>query len=172
MELVRLPADESAVRRYMEDLWIPYNRELEEMVDHFSFVDDDDLIEAERTYWLDRLESESFEGWIAVDGPQRAGNLTDIDGEFAGFITTDVEECPDCFDYADRLAICDLYVREPYRGTGLADRLVDRARERAREQGCSEFRLEVNVENDRALAFYERLGFETFRYNMVASVEE
>ena len=59
---------------------------------------------------------------------------------------------------------------ERYRGTGLAREIVDRARTRARESGCTEMKLEVDVDNDRALAFYEKVGFETVRYTMCFSV--
>jgi ribosomal protein S18 acetylase RimI-like enzyme len=75
------------------------------------------------------------------------------------------------FDRPDRLVIGDVYVLERYRGTGLARELVDRAGRRARESGCAEVRLEADVDNDRALAFYEKLGFETVRYTMSVSVE-
>jgi len=33
MELRRLPANEPAVRRYVEELWLPYHRDLEATVD-------------------------------------------------------------------------------------------------------------------------------------------
>lgn len=171
MDVLRLPADEAAVRRYLEDLWIPYNRELESIVDSFALADDVDVVAEELEWQLDRLESESHRAWVAVDGPHDAGNLADIGGDLAGFIATDVDECPSTFDRPDRLVVCDVYVREPFRGTGLARELVDRARTRARESGCAEFELEVDVPNERAVAFYEKLGFETSRYTMVASVE-
>jgi ribosomal protein S18 acetylase RimI-like enzyme len=42
----------------------------------------------------------------------------------------------------------------------------------AHRAGCEEFSLDPHVENDRALAFYDKLGFETTQYHMVASVED
>jgi ribosomal protein S18 acetylase RimI-like enzyme len=60
---------------------------------------------------------------------------------------------------------------QPYRGSGLAERLVDRASARARECGCGEVTLEVDVDNDRARAFYRKLGFETYRLVQSLPVE-
>ena len=85
-------------------------------------------------------------------------------------MTTDIDESPSVFARLDRLVIGDIYVLERYRGTGLARELVDRARTRARESGCTELKLKVDVDNDRALAFYENMGFETVRYTMALSV--
>lgn len=171
MELVRLPAEEAAVRRWAEDLWLPYHRELERTVAAHHLAEDVDLVAAEIPFRLDLLDSEDYRAWVAVDPGVDEGSLADTDGVFAGFITTSVEECPAVFDRPDRLQIGDVYVREAYRGYGLADRLVDRARERARACGCPEFTLEVDVGNERALAFYERLGFEPRQYTMVAAVD-
>lgn len=171
MDILRLPADETAVRRYIEDLWIPYNRDLEAIVDSFALADDVDLVTEELEYRLDRHETESYRAWIAVDGSYDECNLADGDGDFAGFITTDIDESSSVFDRPNRLVICDIYVREPYRGTGLAHELVDRARTRARESGCADLKLEVDVDNERAIAFYEKLDFEPSRYTMVASAE-
>ncbi|EMA36321.1 GNAT family N-acetyltransferase [Halobiforma nitratireducens] len=52
----------------------------------------------------------------------------------------------------------------------LSEELIERAGSRAHETGCDESELEVNVENDRALAFYEKLGFEPSRHTMIATV--
>ena len=56
----------------------------------------------------------------------------------------------------------ELYVRPEYRGTGLADDLMDAAVELAEEQDLPLDRLVLDVdrENDRAQAFYDRHGFE------------
>jgi len=172
MEILRLPADEAAVRRYMEDLWIPYMRDLEAIVDSFALADDVDLMAEELGFQLNRLEDDDCRGWVAVDGSDEEGNLADSDGDFVGFIITKIDEAPDSFARPGQLIISELYVHEPYRGTGLARELVDRARTRAREMGCGELKLDVDVDNERAIAFYEKLDFEPSRYTMVASVEE
>ncbi|GAB7117753.1 hypothetical protein JCM9743_02140 [Natrinema sp. JCM 9743] len=70
------------------------------------------------------------------------------------------------------MRIGDLYVRDPHRGTSLARELVGRAAERARVAGCTELVLDVDVDNDRAVAFYEKLGFETARRRLTLSVTD
>jgi len=47
-----------------------------------------------------------------------------------------------------------------------------RAAQRAREGGYPELTLDVDVENERALAFYEKLGFEPYRHKMAVPVSE
>lgn len=177
MQLHRLPADEAAVRRYVEELWLPYHRELEATVDDHTLADDVDLVAEETAFRLDLLESDSHRTWVGVDGISEEDSecdvdLADGDGELVGFVTTDLDESPTVFDYPDRLIVGDIFVREPYRGTGVARTLIDRAVERAREAGCPELTLEVDVDNERAVAFYEKLGFEPHRCQMTAAVDD
>ncbi|MEF8790569.1 MAG: GNAT family N-acetyltransferase [Haloarculaceae archaeon] len=176
MELHPLPADRAAVRRYVEELWLPYHRDLEAVVDRHALATDVDLVVEEVEFRLDRLESAGYRAWVAVDRPtDTSGRDLDIatsDDDLVGFVTTDVDEAPTVFDRPDRLVVGDIYVGEPYRGTGLARRLIDRAAERAREAGCSEVVLDVDVDNERAIGFYEGVGFETDRYRMSVAVDE
>lgn len=170
MEIRRLPGEERAVRRYIKDLGLPYKRELEEIVDRFSLADDVDIVAEELEHRLGRHDTESYRAWVAIETGDDEDDLADTDGAFVGFVSTDIDEAPAVFDRPDRLVICDIYVKDRYRGTGLARELVERARIRARECGCAELTLDVDVENDRALAFYEKLGFEPSRHTMIADV--
>lgn len=171
MELHRLPPEREAVKRYTEQLWLPYHRDLEATVDAHTLADDLDL-EAELEFRLDKLESEQYRLWIAVDGAAGTSerSLADVDGQFAGFIATNVDEAPSVFDRPDRLVVGDLFVHEQYRGTGLARQLLDRAVERARAADCETLVLEVDVDNERARRFYEQYGFETYRLILTAPV--
>lgn len=62
----------------------------------------------------------------------------------------------------DAAVVNELWVAEPLRGTGLADDLLERALDHARAQDLPLDRvlLDVDAENERARAFYERCGFE------------
>lgn len=171
MELRRLPADRDAVRRYVEQLWLPYHRELETTVEAHALAEGVDLVATEVGFRLDWLDDDNRRAWVAVDGA-RDPDVAAGDGTLAGFVATDVDESPPVFDRPDRIVVCDIYVREPHRGTGLARRLMDRAAERAREAGCGELVLDADVDNAGAIAFYENCGFETRRRRMVASAEE
>ncbi|WP_435128647.1 GNAT family N-acetyltransferase [Halobaculum sp. D14] len=170
MDIRRLPGDEPAIRRFIEALWLPYKRELEATVDEFALDSDADVVAEELDHRPDRHDSDQFEAWVAVDDAPDRADPADSQADPVGFITTDVDEAPTVFDRPDRLLICDIYVDESRRGTGLADELVEQATARARERGCAELTLDVDVDNDRARAFYERLGFETVRHTMVADV--
>jgi ribosomal protein S18 acetylase RimI-like enzyme len=177
MEIRLLPADEAAVRRYVEELWLPYHRELEATVDAHQLADGIDLVAEEVEFRLDRLEAEGYRAWVAVDEDPAGvthdgGDIADDKGELAGFVTTEIDEPPTVFDRSNRLFIGDIYVRESYRGDGLARDLVDRAAERARMMDCSELALDVDVDNERAIAFYEKLGFESYRRQLTVPVDE
>ncbi len=170
VDLVSLPAEDAAVRRFLADLWLPYSRALESVVEEFALAEGVDHVEEEMSFYMDKLESESYRGWVAVEAYDGAP-VAETDGDLVGFVLTDIEASPVPFDQPDRLVVCDLYVAEPYRGTGLADRLFDRVERRARERGCGEFRLEVDADNERAMAFYEKRGFSIARHELRASVE-
>jgi len=169
MEIQRLPTDEAAVRRYAEDLWVPFNRDLEATVDAHALAEDTDLV-AEQVPWaLDKLETTDYRIEVAVD--PEADDGSGFEGTPAGFIATNLDPCPSVFDRPDRVIVSDIYVREPYRGTGLARELVECAEERARTEGCPELVLDVDVDNERALGFYRKMGFEPLRHRMTVTVE-
>jgi ribosomal protein S18 acetylase RimI-like enzyme len=62
------------------------------------------------------------------------------------------------------LYINTLWVGEPYRGTGLADDLIECAWLTATDKGLAKLSLHVWVENVRAVRFYRRHGFEVCRH--------
>ncbi len=53
----------------------------------------------------------------------------------------------------------DLYVQEHARRDGLGHALVEAAVARARERGCRRIELDVNEDNEAALALYRACGF-------------
>lgn len=166
MELHALPANEAAVRRYTEELWIPYHRDLEAVVESHALADGVDLV-AEQVPWaLEKLESTDYRILVAVDSTAADEGDDFADADLLGFIATDLDSCPSVFDRPNRVVVCDIYVREPHRGTGLARDLIERARKRAREEDCAELVLSVDTDNERALGFYRKLGFEPFRHRM------
>lgn len=171
MDIRRLPADEAVVRRFLTELWIPFNRELEAIVDGFALAEDVDVVAEELDFRLDRLETNGTRTWVAVDGPRDGANLAECSSAFVGYVAVERDEAPSTFERPDRLRLCDIYVRDPYRGTAVARELVGRATSWGRENGCAELTLDVDVGNDRATAFYEKLGFEPSSRTLVADVE-
>lgn len=179
MEIRPLPAESDAVRRYAEDLWLPYHRDLQAVVDRHALESDDevDVVAEEAEFRLDLLESDTHEIWVAVDWNDGAArdsdaDFADLDATLAGYVTTDIDESPTVFDNPARLVVGDIYVKEPFRGTKLARELMEYAAERARAADIPQLRLDVDVDNERARAFYERLGFETYRHQMLLDADE
>jgi ribosomal protein S18 acetylase RimI-like enzyme len=54
----------------------------------------------------------------------------------------------------------DVIVRREHRGSGLGRRLVEQVLDWAREQGMTRITLLADQDNQAALDFYRRLGFE------------
>jgi len=160
------------MRRFVDELWLPYQRDLEATVEARVLADDVDAEEIVdfRTDYFDDPEKRT---WVALDDlDDPTGSLADADATFAGFLSTSLRTPPQKYDSADRLSLGNFYVTPEYRGTGLADDLVAKALQHAREDGAEEFTLDVAVDNDRALAYYEQLGFEVARYRMRVPVDE
>jgi len=80
-----------------------------------------------------------------------------VDGEAVGYVAVTV-----CFslEFAGRYALIDeLYVREAHRGRGIGARAMEVVAEACHALDVSALRLEVDVENTRAMDLYRRLGF-------------
>ncbi len=102
--------------------------------------------------WVDRCVSEE----------QRAVQVTapdDADASLAGYVFV----LPESLTYIwDAAVVNEVFVREPHRGTGVADDLLEAALTVARAQDPPLDRvvLDVDPDNERARAFYDRWGFE------------
>ncbi|WP_439027212.1 GNAT family N-acetyltransferase [Haloarchaeobius sp. DT45] len=110
---------------------------------------DDDYRDA----WLD---------WVArcvADDERCVTVAVDEEDELAGYVFV----LPSRFAFIwDAAVLNEIYVRPEYRGTGVADDLMAAAVDLARDQDLPLERLVLDVdrENDRAKAFYDRYGFE------------
>ncbi|AGN02512.1 GCN5-like N-acetyltransferase [Salinarchaeum sp. Harcht-Bsk1] len=171
MELLPLPTDAAAVELFVEDCWLPYHRELERVVDAHSLDESVDLVAKEVAFRREWLREPDRGLWIAVEGtPEDPDAIAEESADLAGFVAIERQTASPVFDRPDRVVVDDLYVRERHRGTGLARELVDLGVAEADAHDCDEVTLEVDVDNDRAIAFYEKLGFEPYRQTMVLSV--
>jgi ribosomal protein S18 acetylase RimI-like enzyme len=160
------------MRRFVEECWTPFWEDLGSAVgeDHLSpDLDHDTLVED----LLDSYDVPDRRCWIAIDDPaDPTAPLHEVEGTFAGWLNAGLEPTDRFRDPPERLFVGNIYAKPQYRGAGLADRLVARALQYAREEGCSELSLGVEVDNDRALAYYEKLGFEPLRQGLSVSVDE
>lgn len=149
------------------DCWLDFASEMAEL-DPYNELADGDLRAAQDEYRREALADEDQRILVAV-----AGDAIDATGDagLAGYITAERKESPPVFARGARLNVGELFVREPHRGRGLADRLLDRAVAWGRERGCERVSLSVNVDNERARAFYERHGFEPRRLKLDRALE-
>jgi len=102
--------------------------------------------------------------WLAwvercVADDERCLTLAAVDGEPVGYVFVLPERLAFVWDAA---VVNELYVAPAHRGTGVADALVEAAVDLAADQALPLDRLllDVDPENERACAFYERHGFE------------
>lgn len=105
-----------------------------------------------RADWFDWVER-------CVDSDPRCVTVAVDDGEVVGYAFVLPESHRFIWDSA---VLNEIFVARGHRGTGVADDLMDAAVEFARGQDLPLDRLVLDVdrENDRAQAFYERHGFD------------
>jgi len=110
---------------------------------------------------LDREYREQWFEWVerCVDADPRCVTVAVDEGEVVGYVFVLPESHRFIWDAA---VLNEIFVAADHRGTGVADDLMDAAVSLAREQDLPLDRLVLDVdrENDRAGAFYERHGFE------------
>jgi GNAT superfamily N-acetyltransferase len=91
--------------------------------------------------------------------PAAATFLAWVNGEPSGTATGKIDNPDDEFAFPGAWQLVGMWVDPVVRGTGVADVLVDRVATHARDQGAATLVLWVTETNDRARAFYHRLGF-------------
>lgn len=149
-----LREDEAEVERLVEELWLPFAREMAEVDDYNELVGEGIAREHVLSYRYEQLADEDSRIWVA----EREVWL--------GYVRASVSAPPPVFDRGPTLRVGELYVAPEARGEGVADALLDRAADWGEEQECERIGLSVNAENDRARSFYERQGFETRRLKL------
>ncbi|WP_227374261.1 GNAT family N-acetyltransferase [Haladaptatus halobius] len=104
---------------------------------------------------------EEYGEWVerCVTHDERCVTVADAGDGLAGYVFV----LPDDFAFVwDAAVLNEIFVHPDHRGTGVADELMDAAVDLARDQNLPLDRLVLDVdrENDRARAFYDRHGFE------------
>ncbi|GAD51562.1 hypothetical protein MBEHAL_0322 [Halarchaeum acidiphilum MH1-52-1] len=110
---------------------------------------------------LDADYRERYLAWVerCVEEEPRTVQVAEADGGLAGYVFV----LPESLAYVwDAAVLNEIYVADERRGTGVADDLMDAALDVARGQDLPLDRvvLDVDPDNGRAAAFYERRGFE------------
>lgn len=119
---------------------------------------DDDYRERYLSWVADCLEENPRSVTVAVPAESEDTDQ-DVADELAGYVFVLPSSLAMIWDAA---VLNEIYVRPEFRGTGVADDLMTAAIEIAREQDLplSRIVLDVDRENERARAFYDRHGFD------------
>ncbi len=110
---------------------------------------------------LDGTYRDEYLDWVRRCTEERASTVQVA--ERADTLVGYVFVLPSSLSYIwDGAVLNELFVRESHRGTGVGDDLLDAALAVARDQPLPMDRLvlDVDPDNERAVAFYERWGFE------------
>ena len=86
--------------------------------------------------------------------------LAEVDGDAAGYVQYRRRQAPVGELDARAVEIARFYVDRPHHGAGVAYRLMDAVLARAAAEGARVVWLQVAEYNDRAIAFYRKVGFE------------
>ncbi len=81
--------------------------------------------------------------------------VAEVEDQTVGFLVLDSE--PE----GRRATLVTLDVVEAHRNTGIGSLLLDRSEELLRKQEISRYRLQVDISNEGAIAFYQKHGFRT-----------
>ena len=110
---------------------------------------------------LDADYRRSYLAWVdrCVAETERAVQVAERDGDLVGYVFVLPQSLAHIWDAA---VLNEIYVVETHRGTAVADDLIAAALDLARDQNLPLERivLDVDPDNDRAGAFYDRWGFE------------
>jgi GNAT superfamily N-acetyltransferase len=98
-------------------------------------------------YFQDLLADGRSAGWLAVDGDEPVGYAV---GRLSG---------PSTIRPAIVAELESIFVVDTRRSDGLGERLVDEFVAWARDEGARALQVTAYAANDRARAFYERVGF-------------
>lgn len=110
--------------------------------------------------WPDNTVEELLEEFYSVDETDGAFFLAEENGEAAGFA-----QCQLRHDYVEGTEhspvgyLEGIYVRESFRGNGIAKELLAACERWAAEQGCEEFASDCELTNTDSLAFHLSVGF-------------
>jgi GNAT superfamily N-acetyltransferase len=149
------PLREDEIERLVEELWLPFAREMADLDEYNRLVDAESARDHSLSYRHEQFEDDDSRVWVA-----------EADRGWLGYVRASVSAPPPVFDRGPTLQVGELYVVPGARGDGVADALLDRAAEWGEGRGCERVGLSVNAENDRARSFYDRRGFETRRLKL------
>ena len=133
----------------LADMWY----ELASM--HENIMEGYELAEDPKQAWIQFLEK----------GTEKEGMVTFVaekEGEIVGFVSAVLRRRPPFFSKRDIGLILDLFLKEEYRGKGIGTTLVSAAEKWIKNNGVDIAVLTVSPVNEKALNFWEELGYDTY----------
>lgn len=102
---------------------------------------------------------------LVLQSPDRMCRVaTGADNSVVGFVQVSLRNIVDGCLTSPVGFIEGIYVKPPYRGHGVAGRLVAEATKWSKKRGCVEMATDAELDNTDAHAFHKRMGFsETYR---------
>ncbi len=155
MEIRRARTDD--LRPIVHELWRPFAAEMAEVDPYDELADD--ITGPALDYRRDLLDRDDVAMWVGVSA-----------ADYHALATVERQASPPVFARGDSAHIHELYVTESFRGSGVADSLMEHVEEWAETRSCAYLALDVNVANERARAYYEKQGFEAKRQTMVRPI--
>jgi ribosomal protein S18 acetylase RimI-like enzyme len=100
--------------------------------------------------------------------------VAEADGKLVGFVHAMIRDTPAFPIFVPRrYAIVDgIVVRSGFQNHGIGKILMDKMQEWATAKGATSIELHVYEFNERAISFYERLGYQTFSRKMSKEIEK
>lgn len=156
MDVRRATSDD--VPTLVEELWIPFYRELSSL-DEWDALTDADLAAEGREHFERALDRDDVVVLLASD-----------DG-LVGFATVEHRRAPPIVARDGVVHVHELYVDRSARRGGVGTALLRRAERLCRDVDCDGVELAVHPENDHAYRLYESVGFRSTRHRMVKRVD-
>ena len=118
------------------------------------------------------ISQEEFDHFVS--SPEHALFVAEEHGQIVGTALAELRDADDePFIVSRRFVfLMDLIVVRAQRRSGSGRALMEAVEAWAAEQGVSDIALTVWQRNERVIAFYESLGYESVRYRMTKSLED
>jgi ribosomal protein S18 acetylase RimI-like enzyme len=156
MEIREIRQDE--IESLVLDCWLPFAKEMAALDEYNALAEDvrDDAL----THRQEQFENEDVVIYVAVENDH-----------FVGYVSAERNETPPVFQRGMEVNIGELYVKQSYRGQGIASALMEHAEQWAAECGAEHVTLSVNGANELAQALYDDRGYDVRRYKMDKNID-
>jgi len=148
---------ESEVETFLDELWIPAQRE---MVEAKGYTLKDEIREPGLAFNRSQLADEGSVTYLAY----RGDNLT-------GYVSAEIQTPPPMVEQVRECHIVELFVKKTHRRQGVASELLEAVENWADSRECESMTLLVSPENRAAIDLYEAADYGVTRHSMKKRIE-